>query len=304
MSLEVINAPLFATLQDKGRFSYTSIGVTNSGVMDEYSYLYANKILENSLDTNIIEISFSNVMFKSNVNTAVVITGAKCEFFINDIAKRGWQLHVVKVGDIIKIGKILEGTRVYFGVKGGFDVEKEFGSNATTIKEELGGLNGDKLKKGDILPCKSSTFKHTIRLKDKYIPTFKNELVLRVILSYQDDSFQEQEIKKFFSSTYNVTNEFNRMGCKLQGDKIACDINGIISEGITFGAIQIPSDGQPIILLKDRQTIGGYPKIGSVLSIDCFKLAQVKPNCKISFNPISIEEAQSKHKEFYKSFSV
>ncbi len=93
------------------------------------------------------------------------------------------------------------------------------------------------------------------------------------------------------------------MGCKLKGEAISCDINGIISEGISFGAIQIPSDGQPIILLKDRQTIGGYPKIGSVLSIDCFKLAQAKPSCKITFKPIEIKEAQEKVREFYSSFN-
>lgn len=302
MSFEVINSPLFATIQDRGRFSYTSIGVTNSGVMDEYSYHVANKMLENDSNSNIIEISFSNIIFKSHVSTTIAITGAKCEFFINDIAKNIWQTHHINIGDIVKVGKIIEGSRVYLCVKDGFNIKKEFGSNATTIKEKLGGISGDKLKKGDMLPCKNSIHKHKMRLKDNYIPCYKNELELRVILSYQDNNFQEEQIKKFFSSTYSVTNEFNRMGCKLSGDSIACDINGIISEGISFGAIQIPSDGQPIILLKDRQTIGGYPKIGSVLSIDCFKLAQVKPSCKISFKPIGINEAQDKVKEFYESF--
>ena len=304
MSFEVMNSPLFSTIQDKGRFSYTSIGVTNSGVMDEYSYFLANKMLENDKNSNIIEISFSNVILKSHVNTTIAITGAKCEFTINEISKKIWQTHHINAGDIIKVGKIFEGSRVYLGVKDGFNIKKEFGSNATTIKEKLGGISGDKLKKGDILPCKNASYKYKMRLKDKYVPDYKNELELRVILAYQDNHFQEEQVKKFFSSTYSVSNEFNRMGCKLSGESIACDINGIISEGICFGAIQIPSDGQPIILLKDRQTIGGYPKIGSVLSIDCFKLAQVKPNCKISFKPISIDEAQNKVKEFYASFNV
>jgi len=294
MSFEVVNSSIFSTIQDKGRFSYTSIGVTNSGVMDEYAYLMANKMLENNLDTNIIEISFSNLILKSNINTTIVITGAVCEFFINNIAACIWETHRINVGDIIKVGKLIKGSRVYLGVKNGFDIKKEFGSNATTIKEKLGGISGEKLKNGDILPCKNSNYKYKIRLKDKYVPLYTNELELRVILAYQDNNFQKEQIKKFFSSTYTVTNEFNRMGCKLSGEPIYCDINGIISEGISFGAIQIPSDGQPIILLKDRQTIGGYPKIGSVLSIDCFKLAQVKPDCKITFKPISIDEAQNK----------
>lgn len=302
MSLEIVNNPIFVTLQDKGRYGYSHIGVTNSGVMDEYAYLCANKMLGNSLETNILEIAFSNVIFKSNANTQIVITGAKCEFFINDIEKESWQTHNIKVGDIIKIGKILNGNRVYLGVSGGFDIEKEFGSNSTTIKENLGGISGNKLKKGDILPFKNHLSTHNVRLKKEFIPIYEEELILRVVLSYQDENFSKDEKEKFFSNIYTLTNDFNRMGCKLSGEPIVCDVNGIISEGISFGAIQIPSDGQPIVLLKDRQTIGGYPKIGSVLSIDCFKLSQAKANTKIKFVQISILDASKKVREFYTSF--
>jgi len=302
MSLELINSPILALVQDKGRFSYTSIGVTNSGVMDEYAYLIANKLLGNEHNTNIIEIAFSNIIFKATKNTMIVITGAKCEFFINEKVLNTWQTHNVKAGDIIKIGKILSGSRVYLGVYRGFNIEKEFTSNSTTLKENLGGLNGDKLQKGDILDFNSFTNSSFVRLKEKYIPNYEEELNLRVVLSYQEDFFKENQIDKFFSNTYTVTNEFNRMGCKLDGKEISCDIDGIISEGIAFGAIQIPKDGKPIILLKDRQTIGGYPKIGSVLSIDCFKLSQCKPLQKVKFIPITLEEAQKKVKLFYSSF--
>jgi len=302
MSLEIINNPILVMLQDKGRFGYSEIGVTNSGVMDEYAYLSANKMLGNSLETNILEIAFSNVIFKVNAPTQIAITGAICELFINDIPKQCWETHNVKVGDIIKIGKILKGIRVYLAVKGGFNIKKEFGSNSTTIKEKLGGINGEKLKKSDVLPFKDFFSTHNIRLKRKFIPNYKDELTLRVVLSYQNDFFSKEQKENFFSNTFIVTNDFNRMGCKLNGEPILCDINGIISEGISFGAIQIPSDGQPIILLKDRQTIGGYPKIGSVLPIDCFKLSQVKTNTKIKFSQITIEEATKKIRDFYSSF--
>ena len=301
MSLEIINAPIFATIQDKGRFSYTSIGVTNSGVMDEYAYLWANKLLDNKNDANTIEIAFSNVQFKVKENTSIAITGASCEFFINDEAKQTWQTYNVKAGDIIKVGKILQGLRVYLSVKDGFELKKEFGSNSTTIKEKLGGTSGDRLKKGEILNYKKHYQEHNKRLKAQYIPKYEESIELRVILSYQEDKFQQNEKDKFFSSSYEVSNESNRMGCKLKGEAIKCEINGIISEGIAFGAIQIPSDGQPIVLLKDKQTIGGYPKIGSVLSIDCFKLAQAKPGTKIKFKEISIKEAQEKTLKFYES---
>jgi len=302
MSLEIINNPILATIQDMGRYSYSHIGVTNSGVMDEHAFLYANKMLSNAYTTNTIEISFSNLILKAHANTQIAITGAICEFYINDIPKKCWQTHIIKSGDILKIGKILQGARVYLSVKGGFDIKKEFGSNSTTIKESLGGLEGDRLKKGDILPFKPFSNNYNKRLQEKFIPKYEDELTLRVILSYQEDRFSQTQKDKFFSSTYTITNEFNRMGCKLSGEAIACDVNGIISEGIAFGSIQIPSDGAPIILLKDRQTIGGYPKIGSVFSIDCFSLSQAKPNNKVRFVPISIEEAQEKLRAFYHYF--
>jgi len=303
MSLEVLNTQIFTLVQDKGRFSYGAIGVTSSGVMDEYAYLILNKLLDNPKDTNVLEISFSNNSFKVDKNTMIAITGAYCEFSINDIALSTWQTYKVKVGDVLKIGKITNGTKVYLGVKDGFDIKKEFGSNSTTLKENLGGLDGDKLKKGDLLKYREFLDEGIAnkRLQSRYLPKYDDKLTLRVILSYQDDFFKQEEQDKFFSNTYTITNEFNRMGCKLKGEAIKCDRDGIISEGIAFGAIQIPQDGQPIILLKERQTIGGYPKIGSVLSIDCFKLSQCKVNTKINFVEVSLEEGQEKIREFYGS---
>lgn len=304
MSLELINNPFFVTLQDLGRFSYAHLGVTNSGVMDEYAYFMANKLLGNSLDTNILEIGCSNVILKVNKNTKISITGAFCEFFINDELKQTWQSFEVKKNDIIRIGKILSGNWLYLAVSGGFLIQKEFGSNSTTTKENLGGIDGSRFKKADILPFNKSKKSNKTFLKKEFIPKYEDEIILRVLLSYQYENFSKQELKKFFLSTYMVTKDFNRMGCKLKGDAIKCDINGIISEGIAFGSIQIPSDGQPIILLKERQTLGGYPKIGTVLNIDCFKLSQAKVNTKIRFQEISYIEALEKTREFYSSYSL
>ncbi len=301
MSLELLNNPFFVTLQDRGRFSYAHLGVTNSGVMDEYSYFIANKLLGNSLETNILEIGCSNVVFKVNKNTTLCLTGADCEFFINDELKELWQNYEVKKNDIIKIGKILSGNWIYLGVCDGFSIKKEFGSNSTTVKENLGGITGIRLKKGDILAFHKTKKINKKFLKKEFIPKYEDELTLRVLLSYQYENFLKEEIKKFFSSIYLVTKDFNRMGCKLQGNSIKCDINGIISEGIAFGSIQIPKDGQPIVLLKERQTIGGYPKIGTVLNIDCFKLAQAKIGTKIRFKELSYENALEKSKKFYSS---
>ena len=299
MSFEITNNPILTTIQDKGRFGYSHLGVTNSGVMDEYAYIVANRLLNNPLDTNILEITLSNLELIASIETKIAITGANCDFFINDEKKEIWQTYSIKKGDILKVGKIYEGNWVYLAVVGGFDIKKEFGSNSTTITESLGGLDGDKLKKGDILPYKSCSDVTKIAIKKEFIPKYEDELVLRVILSYQENYFSMDEKKKFFSSSYTVTNEFNKMAYKLKGKPIKCDINGIISEGIAFGSIQITNDGQPIVLLKERQTIGGYPKIGTVINIDCFRLAQAKSGAKIRFEEISYEEALKKTKKFY-----
>ena len=302
MSFKVIKSGVFTTLQDKGRFSFSHLGVTNSGVMDEYAALAANKLLENDLNTNVLEIAFPNLELESNANTIISITGAFCEFFINDKLKNNWQSHEIKKNDIIKVGKILQGQRVYIAVKNGFDIEKEFGSNSTTIKESLGGISGTLIKKGDILPFKEYLGFLFRRWHEKYLPTYEKELVLRVLLSYQEYSFKKEEKEKFFNSIYTINSDFNRMACKLEGECILSSLDGIISEAISFGSIQIPKNGKPIILLKERQTIGGYPKIGSVLSIDCFKLAQMKIGSKIKFEEIDIKTAQEKLRNFYSIF--
>lgn len=303
MSLELLNNPFFVTVQDRGRFSYSHLGVSNSGVMDEYAYFIANKLLKNHLDTNVLEIGCSNVVLKVNKNTTIAITGAQCEFFINDKLKPIWQNYNLKKGDIVKIGKILSGNWIYLAVKNGFSLTKELGSFSTTIKENIGGLDGNRLKIGDVLPFNKSKKLNKTFLKKELIPKYEDELILRVVLSSQYKDFPKEQLGKFFSNIYTVSKDFNRMACKLHGEPINCNIDGIISEGISFGSIQIPKDGKPIVLLKERQTIGGYPKIGSVLAVDCFKLAQARTNTKIKFQEISYNEALEKTRNFYLCFS-
>jgi len=303
LSFKVIKAGIFTTLQDRGRFSFTHLGVTNSGVMDEYATLAAHKLLNNNLNDNILEITFSNVELLVIQSTTICVTGAVCKFYINDEIKNTWQTYKIKKDDTIKIGKIIEGQRVYLAVKNGFNIPKEFGSNSTTIKESLGGISGIQIKNNDILPYKKNDEEIVNRWHQEHLPTYSKELTLRVLLSYQENSFSKEEKEKFFNSIYTVTPDFNRMACKLKGEAIASSLDGIISEAITFGSIQIPKDGQPIILLKERQTIGGYPKIGSVLSIDCFKLSQMKIGGTIKFEEIEINTAQKKLKDFYSTFN-
>lgn len=297
--LEVVKAGILTTIQDSGRSGFMDYGITKSGVMDLYAYEWLNKLLENKPNTNCLEVVFGDVEFKVKCETYIAITGAECEFSINEKSTQNWQVCKLCYGDSIKIGKLLSGTRVYIGVKGGFNVLKELGSSSSTLKEKIGG---DKLKNKDILECKSFLDLPLKKLQKKFIPEYKKELTLRVVLGYQEDSFSKEEKEKFFNSSYIITTQNNKMGYKLSGEKIKSKLDGIISEAISLGSIQIPKDGQPIILLNERQTIGGYPKIGTVLPIDCYRLAQMEAGSTIQFKQISLQDAIKKEKLFKKSF--
>jgi biotin-dependent carboxylase-like uncharacterized protein len=303
MSFKILNNPLLATIQDNGRFGLSHLGITNSGVMDLYSYNLANLLLENKNNTNILEIYYGNITLEATSKTVFTLTGAYCHCSVNDTKIDMYKTQTIQQGDILKIGSVKNALIVYLSVKNGFIIKKQLQSPSTTIKENIGGLDGTKLKKNDILPFTPTTIKSPKRFKSHLIPTYPKELELRVMLSYQENSFSQKEKEKFFSNQYFVSNEINRMGYKLEGEPIKSTLNGIISEGICFGSIQIPPDGKPIVLLKEHQTIGGYPKIGVVLDLDCYKLAQAKPGTKISFKKISFDEATKIKKNFLFTFN-
>ena len=298
-SFTVLNGGILSLVEDFGRFGLCDKGITNSGVMDEYAYIMANKLLQNETGTNCIEITLGGLKLKANSDCAISITGADCECKINSKKIDNWKTHNLHAKDILEFGYAKEGMRAYLAVKSGFNIPKELGSNSTTLKEEIGGIDGRGLKEGDILNFKNQQLQdYSLSLKNEFIPKYEKYLTLRVVLGYQNDSFDTKEIEKFFTQKYIISSQNNRMGYRLEGEQINCQLKGIISEGISFGAIQIPKDGKPIILLKDRQTIGGYPKIGSVLPIDCFKLSQLRAGDSIKFKQISTEDAQEKVKLF------
>ncbi len=291
----MIAGGLLSIVEDFGRFGLNDKGITNSGVMDEYAYIILNKLLRNPPNTNCIEITLGGLKLEVDDTCAIAVSGADANFSIN--SKKGdiWKTHNLKKGDLLEFGFAKKGARIYLGVKGGFDIKQELGSNSVTIKENI----GTNLKSGDKLKFLDNSFDgYNICLKKEFIPSYEDNLTLRVILGYQENYFDEEQIESFFNQAYKISSQNNRMGYRLESKPIKCKIDGIISEGISFGAIQIPKDGQPIILLKDRQTIGGYPKIGSVLPIDCFKLSQLKAGNFINFKPISLEDAQAKMLKF------
>ncbi|CAA6817804.1 MAG: Allophanate hydrolase 2 subunit 2 (EC [uncultured Sulfurovum sp.] len=293
---KVLKAGLFTTLQDQGRYGYSHLGITQSGAMDEYAYLWTQKLLGNQ-NANALEIMVG-LKLETQVATTIAICGADLSFKINNIPQKIWQTHYIQEGDILSFDKRISGQRAYLSVNHAFNMPKSYHSYSTTLKENI----GEKLQKNDILAFHSTQKIVQKRVLLKYIPNYNKQLTLRILPSYQNNYFSKEEQKKFFSNDYEITLQSDRMGAKLKGLSIIPNKGGIISEGIAYGSLQIPADGQPILLLKERQNIGGYPKIGTVLSIDCFKFAQLSIGSKIKFEKIDINLARKKMLNFYKNF--
>ena len=294
-TIKILDAGLLTTVQDLGRYGFQRYGVSASGVMDEYSAKIANKLVGNKVGEAVLETTLKGVQIEFLQNTAVAITGGNCDVTLNGTKIELWQSYLVNRGDILKMGICRSGLRNYLAFAGGIDVPIIMNSKSTNLKAKVGGFNGRKLMTGDILSVGVGSLETPLTLNKHYIPTYSKDIKVGVILGQQDDHFTEAGIKTFLNETYTVTQESDRMGIRLSSVSGATieHKNGadIISDGITFGAIQVPGSGQPIVMMADRQTTGGYTKIGNVISSDLAKLAQATPGTKVKFVEYTLEQA-------------
>jgi len=286
---------LLTLIQDRGRFGAHNLGLTNGGPLDPLAFDWANRLLGNQINDTCLEVSFGGLTLESQIDSSFAITGAEVSCKVNGKVIEQWRSYAIKKNDLLEFGYTTAGVRAYLAVSGGFKVPPSFGSSATVVREKVGGLNGDKLQTGDELPCAPGSTERCLSVAEADRPQYGNQAILRVVLGYQQLSFETVQKHKFFNSHYKVTDRSDRMGFRLEGEAIHTDMVGMLSEGICHGAIQIPADGQPIVLMNDRQTIGGYPKIGSVIPIDTAKLAQLQPGSSIKFEEISLEDAHNIH---------
>ena len=288
----VLQPGILSLLQDAGRFGQHSIGLTNGGPLDRHSFNWANRLCGNDQNACVIEASIGGLVLQIDIDTQIAVTGGDAALTINDKPAASWQTHSLKPGDKIALGFSQTASRHYIAVKGGFKIEPMFGSCATVAREKLGGLKGAALQAGDSLPCIATKDSSLLKLSEEHRPNYSGDIVLRVILGYQQAAFSHVQKARFFNHEFELSDKCDRMGFRLTGPEIQSGISGMLSEGICFGAIQIPADGQPIVLLNDRQTIGGYPKIGAVFSLDIPQLTQRMPGTKVRFEAITIDEAQ------------
>ncbi|MGG5737820.1 MULTISPECIES: biotin-dependent carboxyltransferase family protein [Bacillus cereus group] len=307
MDVEVLHAGMFTTVQDLGRFHYQQYGVPVGGAMDKSALRMINMLVGNEENEAGIEITIMGPKLLIKKTTLLAIGGADMEPLLNGERIPLWRPILAEEGSMLCLGKAKSGCRAYVTFAGGINIDRTMGSKSTYIRAALGGIEGRMLKKGDYFQIGTGAevanrfiqnLQEEERIKTKWaicsdaLPKYKKHPILRVITDFEYDQFTEESIKSFFSKEYKVSNYADRMGYRLDGDVLnRVEEVEILSSPVTFGTIQVPNGGQPIILMADRQTTGGYPRIGNVVSVDLPLLAQLKPGDYVTFEKITMEKA-------------
>lgn len=282
---------IMTTFQDMGRIGYQRFGVPVSGAMDTFALQVANILVGNSRNDACLEITLIGPELVALRPISVAITGADLQPLVNGHPVQMWKAFQMNEGDCLTFGNYQSGVHAYIAVAGGYDVPLIFGSKSTDLNSGFGNL----LKKGENIygfPLE----KHIgVGLSRKSIPIYEKTIDVGVVVGPHLDNFFQKDQEKFFQTTFTVGANSNRMGYRLEASDFSLQTTGDIwSDAIPFGGIQVPPNGQPIILMADRQTTGGYPRIGTVISSDLPKIAQLPPKGKIRFHPVSVEEAQAR----------
>lgn len=295
MSITVLNPGLLTTVQDLGRMGYQQFGVSVSGVMDPRAAAIGNILVGNPQGEAVLECTLMGPQLKFETDEVIAVTGGDLSPTLDGQPVPTYAALAVKAGQTLRFGAPKAGCRAYIAFAGGLDIPLVMGSRSTYMKAAIGGFEGRKLQKGDALglraPVAGYANLHQRAIAPEFVP--RPVYTLRVVLGPQDDAFTPEGVATFLGSEYTVTNEFDRMGCRMDGPAIQHKNGGdIISDGIAFGAIQVPGSGKPILMGADRQTTGGYTKIATVISADFRLLAQLKAGDKVRFEAVSVQAAQ------------
>lgn len=303
-NLKVVTKGFLVTLQDQGRKNCQHLGLAEAGAMDKHAYFWGNKLLANHPETASLEILVGNCSFTFDAPTTIAITGAEMSAQLNGSDIPNWASTNVAAGDTLTFGIMKTGLRAYLAIAGGFEATPFFNSRSTMVREKTGGTHGDKLNTGDVVSYQSQVkaAAHRLRVPEKYIPDYNRELTLRFFPGYHFDEFEKDSVTACLNSSYTVTNEADRMGYRLSGSQLKRDKGNILSIGVPCGAIQVPTAGEPIILLNDRQCTGGYPILGVIASRDIFQLSQRKAGDTIRFATADPEKIHDELNNFYQFF--
>ncbi len=296
MTIEILATGPAATIQDSGRFGYQRYGMPVSGPMDAFAFQAANILVDNDTNSATIEFTAPGLSFVTTKPRLIAVTGYGLRLFINGIEFPVWMSVFVRKNREVHIEKTSEGMWGYLAVAGGFRAKRIMGSRATYLRGGIGGLEGRALLAGDLLKVGKPGVDLTTAAGRTFLPetrpSYNASPTLRVVMGPQQDSFSPKGIETFLSQDYTISTQSDRMGYRCEGTPIeTISDQSFISDGIVNGAIQVPAGGQPIIMMADHQTTGGYPKIGVVTSADLPLAAQTQPGGRVRFVAVNIDSA-------------
>jgi len=298
MTIRVKNPGMFSTIQDLGRYGYAHLGISVVGAADRLSLRLANLLVGNPDNTPALEMTLLGASLEFEERRMIALAGADCGARVGSTLLPIGEAAEVPAGGVLKCGGMKTGARSYLAVQGGFAVPAVMGSTATDVRGRFGGLEGRRLKAGDLLPLDDVREMRPRRLKPGALDAASRHDMLRLTRGAQQEWFAPETFQVLFSSLYSISDQSDRTGLRLKGEALRPhEQSQLLTDGIPLGAVQVPQDGQPIILFVDQQTTGGYPKIANVIMADMHHVGQLRPHEQVRFQEASIREAIALLKE-------
>lgn len=298
-----------ALLQDAGRFGVRRLGVTQGGPADLHGWAWANYLVGNTWGTPALEVTLGGLELVAEHDLVMAVAGADLSATLEGEPLPCWRSLAVQAGQRLTFGAPVNGVRAYLAVSGGFVAEPVLGSVACVTREGLGGFDGrgSRLLEGDNLPISGAkTMANSLELREAPESErldYHAWACLELLPGAQVAAFSGRSLFDAFNSEWQVDDRADRMGVRLTGPRLHCRIGSLVSEGVGLGAVQVPPDGQPIVLLNDRQTIGGYPRLGALTPRAASRLAQCMPGQSVTLRPVAVEQAMADHRTFYSRFT-
>ena len=296
--LQIRHPGILTTVQDRGRYGYQRYGVPVSGAMDQLALRAANLLVGNDQGAACLEMTVIGPTARLLSDATVAVTGADLTATVDGRPLPRWEAVEVEEGSELSFPEMRDGVRGYLAIAGGIDVPEALGSRSTYIKAGLGGLDGRALAEGDAVSAFDGAGPVRSAPEGFEAPVYGRRHRLRVVMGPQDDAFGEEAVATLLGSEYTVSLDSDRVGYRLEGPAVSHKTRpDIISDGTPAGAVQIPGDGTPTVLLADRGTTGGYTKIATVISADVDRLGQALPGQTVTFEAVSVDEAQRAMRE-------
>lgn len=310
MTIHVAGAGLQTTIQDLGRARHQHEGIPGGGAMDRAAHRVANLLVGNDQSAATLEATLIGPTLTFDSETLIALAGGDLDATVDGRRAALWAPTLVPPGAALRFGRAMRGCRVYVAFAGGIDVPEVFGSRSTYLRASFGGLDGRALRAGDVLHSGlpsdlgdriAASLRHETasiggaRWSAGFVlrPHYSDDAVVRMIEGAHTAELDAASRKALTSATFRVSASSDRMGYRLEGERLSLETpHEMLSEAVAFGTVQLPPGGAPIILMADRQTTGGYPRIGEVASVDLPLVAQLKPGDRIRFRIVSVAEAQ------------